>query len=158
MWLYTSVDQPQKRNFSVNKCILGWKPKTGKTDFRSNFKFWVGDALKIFGLHPTNIYITLWNSRLFTYGINSSEGVSRLRFFIWVLGEQQWKHSILLIFDRRLWSLSPPKTTMKNFMNGHFKSEWTNIVLCCFFLKVKIWKFSRIMVMKFSPELLITVI
>ena len=47
---------------------------------------------------------------------------------------------------------------MENFMNGHFKSESTKIVLCFFLTKVNIWKFSRIMHMNFSPEVLITVI
>ena len=47
---------------------------------------------------------------------------------------------------------------MENIMNGHFKSEWTKILLCFFLTKVNIWKFSRIMHMNFSPEFLITVI
>ena len=46
---------------------------------------------------------------------------------------------------------------MENFVNGHFKSESTKIVLCFFLTKVNIWKFSRIMHMNFSPEVLITV-
>ena len=46
---------------------------------------------------------------------------------------------------------------MENIMNGHFKSEWTKILLCFFLTKVNIWKFSRIMHMNFSPEFLITV-
>ena len=47
---------------------------------------------------------------------------------------------------------------MENFMNGHFKSESTKILLCFFLTKVNIWKFSRIMHMNFSPEFLITVV
>ena len=47
---------------------------------------------------------------------------------------------------------------MENFMNEHFKSEWTKIVLRFFLTKVNIWKFSRIMHMNFSREFLITVI
>ena len=39
MLLYTSVDQPQKRNFSIKKGILGGKSTTGKVAFQSNFKF-----------------------------------------------------------------------------------------------------------------------
>ena len=38
---------------------------------------------------------------------NSSEDVSRLRFFIRGLREQQWKHSILLIFERQLSPFCP---------------------------------------------------
>ena len=34
----------------------------------------------VFDLPATNIYVPLQNSRLFTYGIISSEGVSKLRF------------------------------------------------------------------------------
>ena len=47
---------------------------------------------------------------------------------------------------------------LENFMNGHFKSEWTKIVLCFFLTKANIWKFSRIMHMNSSPEFLITVV
>ena len=47
---------------------------------------------------------------------------------------------------------------MENFMNGHFKSERTKIVLCFFLTKVNIWKFRKIKQMHFSPEFLITVI
>ena len=39
---------------------------------------------------------------------------------------------------------------MENFMNGHFKSEWTKIVLCLFLTKKNIGKFSGIMLMNFS--------
>ena len=47
---------------------------------------------------------------------------------------------------------------MENFMNGLFKSESTKIVLCFFLTKVTIGKFSRIMLMNFSPGFLIIVI
>ena len=38
-WLYTSVGQLQKRNFLIEKSILGWKSTIGKAAFQSNFKF-----------------------------------------------------------------------------------------------------------------------
>ena len=47
---------------------------------------------------------------------------------------------------------------MENFMNGHFKSAETKIVLCFCLVKVNIWKFSRIMHVNFGPEFLNTVI
>ena len=47
---------------------------------------------------------------------------------------------------------------MENFMNELFKSERTKIVLCFFLTKVNIWKFSRIMLIYFSPEFMVTVI
>ena len=43
---------------------------------------------------------------------------------------------------------------MENFMNGHFKSDRTKIVLCFFLTKVNIWKFSRIILINFSPKFL----
>ena len=47
---------------------------------------------------------------------------------------------------------------MENVMNGHFNSEGTKIELCFFPTNVNIWKSSRVMLMNFSPEFLITVI
>ena len=47
---------------------------------------------------------------------------------------------------------------IENLMNGHFKSEWTKIVLHFLLTKVNIWKFRRIILMNFSPRFLITVI
>ena len=47
---------------------------------------------------------------------------------------------------------------MENFMNRHLKSELAKLVPCFFFNTVNIWKFSRIMLMNFSAEFLITVI
>ena len=47
---------------------------------QSNFKFSFGDTFKFFDVLATDIYVTLQNSRLFTHGIISSEGVSKLRF------------------------------------------------------------------------------
>ena len=38
-WLYTSVGQSQKKNFYIEKSILGWKSTAGKAAFQSNFKF-----------------------------------------------------------------------------------------------------------------------
>ena len=100
--LYTSVGQPKKRKFSIKKIILGWKSTTGKAAFQSNFKPYVEDTLKFFRWRANNIYVTLYNSRLFTYRINSSEGFSKLHFSFEYQREQQWKHSISLIFERRL--------------------------------------------------------
>ena len=54
MWLYTSVGQPQNKNFSIEKTILGWKSTSSKAAFQSNFKFRVGGKLKIFDLRATN--------------------------------------------------------------------------------------------------------
>ena len=38
-WLYISVGQPQKSNVFLEKSILWWKSKAGKTASQSNFKF-----------------------------------------------------------------------------------------------------------------------
>ena len=53
-----------------------------KVNDQSNFKFSFGDKFKVFDVLATDIYVTLQNSRLFTHGIISSEGVSRVTFFI----------------------------------------------------------------------------
>ena len=80
MWFYTSVGQPQKRIFSIEKGIVGWKSTTGKAAFQSNFKFHAWDTSKFFALGATNIYVTLQNLQLFTHRIMRSKGVSKLSF------------------------------------------------------------------------------
>ena len=70
----------KKRKFLIEKSILGWKSTTGDAAFQSNFKFWVRDTSTFFYLRATNGYVTLWNRRLFTHWIISSEFVSRWRF------------------------------------------------------------------------------
>ena len=47
---------------------------------------------------------------------------------------------------------------MENFMNEHFKSESTKIVLYFFLTKVSIWKSSALMLINFSPDFLVTLI
>ena len=73
--LYTSVDQPQKGVFPIEKRIFGWK-----LAFQSNSTFKVRDTLIFFDLRGTSSYVTLHNSRLFTRGIISSEFVSKWSF------------------------------------------------------------------------------
>ena len=50
--------------------------------FPVKFQISVRDTLEFIDLRATNIYVTLYSSRLFTHGILSSEGVSKLRFSI----------------------------------------------------------------------------
>ena len=56
----------------------------------------LSNQISSFRMETANIYVTLQNSRLFTHGILSSEGVSKLSFFIL---EQQWKYIALLLLE-----------------------------------------------------------
>ena len=51
-WLYTSVGQPQKRNFFSKKGILGWKSTTGKAAFLN----------EVAGLKPVKFFSEFWET------------------------------------------------------------------------------------------------
>ena len=62
-WLYASAGQPQKRNFSIEKSILGCKANTGKAPFQTNFKFKIGATL----IHVTLIEFTAFYLRNYQF-------------------------------------------------------------------------------------------
>ena len=63
-------------NFPIEKSILGRKLTAGKVAFQSSFTYEAEDTLNFFNLRAANIYVTVKNSRLFAYRINSSKGLS----------------------------------------------------------------------------------
>ena len=60
--------------------FLGESQRTVRRLSNQISSFRLETHLRFFDLPATNIYVPLQNSRLFTYGIISSEGVSKLRF------------------------------------------------------------------------------
>ena len=112
----------KKSFFPLKRTLLGesQRPVKRLSNQISSFRLEAHLFFSFFDLRESNSYVTPYNSRFFRHGIISPEFVSKWSFSFW---EQQWKHSVSVIFEKR----SYPSLPSSNYVPAIIQS--INIVL-----------------------------